>query len=212
VRLRSSLLPGVLSASRAASAPLLFWCVVADAPVALSAGLLSLAAASDVLDGYLARRHGVCSGIGGHLDATADLLVTGAAFSAFALEGVYPPWAPLLIGGTFLQFVLTSGRGSPRYDPVGRHYGTFLYCAVAATLLLPDFALLGTVLAMLVVLTAVSVACRTGFLLVSKPAEVPTTDVVGGTPYRDGGVNVGDKRRLAGFRASRKPKRRGLTL
>ncbi len=158
-------LPNALCVLRAAAAPVLFWGIVDGAPAGILLGVLVLAAATDVLDGPLARRLGACSPSGAYLDAVADLIVALAAFVAFTIVGVYPIWAPLLIVAAFALFVLTSGRAGLRYDPVGCYYGAFLFVAAGTTLALQDFAVAGTALAALVCLTAVTTVSRAGLLL-----------------------------------------------
>jgi phosphatidylglycerophosphate synthase len=128
-------------------------------------GIFVFACLTDALDGYLAKRLGASQFLGPYFDATADFLLSLAAFSAFVMKGVYPFWTLLLIGAMFLQFILTSGRERPVYDPVGKYYGVFLFAAIGVTLLWPDFAVCYTVLTSIVGLTVASVASRFVFLL-----------------------------------------------
>jgi len=65
-------------------------------PVA-ALGLTVLAISMDGLDGYLARRLGVASELGGVLDITGDRIVEHAFWIYFAVAGVVPLWVPLLI-------------------------------------------------------------------------------------------------------------------
>jgi len=58
-----------------------------------------LAAATDMLDGVLARRWGVQTTLGSFLDTTADkLLVTGVLFALVAVERASPWIAALIVG------------------------------------------------------------------------------------------------------------------
>jgi len=52
---------------------------------------------SDWVDGFLARRYGLCSVIGGLLDAIGDKLFMAVAFATFAVEGILPTWQVLLV-------------------------------------------------------------------------------------------------------------------
>jgi len=140
--------PHALTVARAVAAPVLFVLIDAGATAA-ALGVLAASAASDAVDGRLARRLGVASGAGAWADATADLLIAIAAFVAFARRGVYPTWVVWLIVGMFGQFVATSTsaagrRGSgvrrPVYDPVGRNFGAALFVAVGVTLVAPGVA------------------------------------------------------------------------
>lgn len=159
--------PHLLSVLRASLAVPLILSRAGCAPASWLAVLLVLAAVTDLLDGPLARRLGVTSGAGGYLDAGADCLVVLAAFASFVREGLYPPWLLALIGAVFAQFVLTSGRAGPRYDPVGRYYGAVLFAAAILTCALPDFAVSGTVLVALVALSAITLGYRAAFLLLA---------------------------------------------
>lgn len=157
--------PNALTAARVALAPVLYFCVTGHAPMVVTVGVLLSVVLTDLADGWLARRMGVYSAVGGYLDAGADLLVGLAAFAAFATLGVYPWWALGLIGTAFAAFVLTSGREGTVHDPVGRHYGTFMYVVVGANVSVPDLAVAGATLAALVCLTVVTVACRAAVLV-----------------------------------------------
>lgn len=159
-RLAARLLPGTLTALRGLLAPVIFLCITSGAPVWLPLGVLAAGVATDVLDGALARRLGTASSRGAYLDATADLLFALGAYAAFVASGVQPYWAPLVIVAAFVWFVATPGSEVPRYDPVGRHYGTLLYAGAALILALDDFAVSGSVLAALILMSLASLATR----------------------------------------------------
>jgi CDP-diacylglycerol--glycerol-3-phosphate 3-phosphatidyltransferase len=62
-----------------------------------------LAATSDWLDGYLARRMGLVTPLGKLLDPLADKILVCTGFVFFAVEGFCPLWvAALIIGREFL--------------------------------------------------------------------------------------------------------------
>jgi CDP-diacylglycerol--glycerol-3-phosphate 3-phosphatidyltransferase/cardiolipin synthase len=132
-------LPSLLSASRIAAAPVLAHLITAgrfqDAAI-----LLGGAAATDVLDGALARRLGAVTRTGAWLDVSADFVVIAAGLTGLVVAGAAPAWVPLLAALMFAQFVVSSWRGLPIYDPIGKYYGGFLYGVVAAILLAPDLA------------------------------------------------------------------------
>lgn len=132
-----ALLPQLLTGTRLLSAPLLWW-LVTNFALGAALACLALAMISDAVDGALVRRFGVPSRTGAYFDATADLAVILAAFSAFAWIGIYPFWLVGLIGLAFLAFVLTSRLTPSIYDPVGRYIGGILYAAAFATLLFSD--------------------------------------------------------------------------
>jgi len=132
-------LPSLVSASRIAAAPVLYHLITAgrfrDAAV-----LLGCAAATDVVDGGLARRLGAVTRAGAWVDVTADFALVASGLTALVAAGAAPAWVPLLAGLMFVQFVVSSRRGGPVYDPIGRYYGGFLYAVLAAILLAPDLA------------------------------------------------------------------------
>jgi cardiolipin synthase len=65
----------------------------------------AVAAFSDALDGYLAKRFGWQSWIGGMLDPIADKLLLMAAFVWLALVGDLPMWLAVLVVGRDLAIV-----------------------------------------------------------------------------------------------------------
>jgi CDP-diacylglycerol--glycerol-3-phosphate 3-phosphatidyltransferase len=77
--------------------------LMADADHGVTAVLFAAAAATDWIDGYLARRWGVTTKIGSFLDTTADkLLVTGVLIALVAVERA-SPWVSVIIIGRELM-------------------------------------------------------------------------------------------------------------
>lgn len=64
---------------------------------AAAAALFTVAAATDFLDGYLARRLHCTSELGAFLDTTADKLLVSGALIALVSVGRASPWAALII-------------------------------------------------------------------------------------------------------------------
>jgi phosphatidylglycerophosphate synthase len=127
-------------------------------------GIYALAVLTDALDGCVGRRWGGCPLLGLYSDAIADFVLVLASFSAFAVQGIYPFWVLLLIVAMFAQFVLTSKRDRPVYDPVGKYYGLFLFAAIGLTLLLARSAVYIGVQIGMVGFTTASVVSRAIFL------------------------------------------------
>ena len=151
-------------------AALLFLHTFANDIRAWAVCIFLVAVFTDALDGHVARRLGGATPfLGPYSDAVADLFLVLAAFSAYVIKGLYPFWVLLLIVAMFAQFVLTSRLARPIYDPVGKYYGVFLFCAVGVTLALPFAAVRQAVLVVILGFTIASVISRAMFLLgVSK--------------------------------------------
>jgi phosphatidylglycerophosphate synthase len=110
---------------------------IIDGEQAVAFCLFLFAAATDIADGRLARRLGACTRFGTYWDSTADFLLIFAIFLIFYFKGYYPLFVPILLVFVFLQFVATSHYIAGVYDPIGKHYGSLLYCAIGLTLLSP---------------------------------------------------------------------------
>jgi CDP-diacylglycerol---glycerol-3-phosphate 3-phosphatidyltransferase len=89
--------------------PAIMGLLMADAEPALAAALFAVAAATDWVDGYLARRWEVTTKFGSFLDTTADkLLVTGVLIALVAVERA-SPWIAVIIVGR--ELVILGLRG-----------------------------------------------------------------------------------------------------
>lgn len=89
--------PNVISLVRIALIPLFAVLIVDRDTTAIGLVLFAVVAASDWIDGYLARRLGQVSELGKQLDPTADRLAITAALVALAVRGAFPWWAASLI-------------------------------------------------------------------------------------------------------------------
>lgn len=175
-----------LSLARALLALPLMW-ALASGRVTVALVVLALAVVSDVLDGRLARRApplggadlvsaassptaGVRRRRGAYLDVGADAVFLLAGLTALWALGHLPVWLPLVAMAMLLRFFLTSpGSAGPRYDPIGRQYGTMLYAVLALWLLdAPDLAKQAA-LVVVVIVTAAALVGRTRFLRVAAP-------------------------------------------
>jgi CDP-diacylglycerol--glycerol-3-phosphate 3-phosphatidyltransferase len=89
-------LPNALTVARAALViPVLGLIAVGDAASALLVFLA--AAATDAVDGPLARRRGGTTALGASLDPLADKILVLGTLTALAFRGTAPPWAVVLI-------------------------------------------------------------------------------------------------------------------
>ena len=96
-----------LTAVRLAAAPACAAAVLCEAHgVALAT--FSLAVATDMVDGHVARRYGETSSLGGLFDHATDATFVTLGCLALALRGEAPLLLPLLIAAAFVQYVLDS--------------------------------------------------------------------------------------------------------
>jgi CDP-diacylglycerol--glycerol-3-phosphate 3-phosphatidyltransferase len=107
--LRSARLLAAGTATRIVLTPVVMALVISGGSETLAAVLFSIAAATDWIDGRLARRWGVTSKLGSFLDTTADkLLVAGVLIALLDVERV-SPWLVAIILGR--EIVLMALRG-----------------------------------------------------------------------------------------------------
>jgi len=128
-------LPNLLSLSRL---PLggVFWAALGPAPTPMNSGMalgvMGLAAATDVLDGTIARRRGASTaGMGSWLDPICDKLFVGAVLAALYFERGVPLWLlAVIVARELLQLpMVLVYRAFPtlrhwlRYDFRASHLG-----------------------------------------------------------------------------------------
>ena len=155
--------PSLLTAVRLLLLPLI--CVLWFATNQAGALLLyGVAALSDVLDGRLARRLGTTSGFGALFDIISDVVLLVSLLVLLGWQGVVPMWffgGPLFVA---VLFFMTSERGSPRYDPVGKHYGTFLFAVVGLLLCRPPDVICSVLCSLTIALSLVVILRRRRFI------------------------------------------------
>jgi CDP-diacylglycerol--glycerol-3-phosphate 3-phosphatidyltransferase len=110
-RRRSYLIPNLIIAGRVVLAFLAVALYGWASPVAsaCAVGLTVVVVAMDGLDGYLARRLDLASGIGGVLDITADRIVEHIFWIYFAVAGLVGLWVPLVV--MTRSFLVDNARG-----------------------------------------------------------------------------------------------------
>jgi cardiolipin synthase len=90
-------LPNALSLARIALIPLFCWLIADEGTRLWGIVLFALVVSTDWVDGYVARRTGQVSELGKVLDPVADRLAIAAGLLTFAIVGIFPFWAALLI-------------------------------------------------------------------------------------------------------------------
>lgn len=101
--------------------------------VRAAALLFALAVATDLADGWVARRRGEASSLGGLIDHAVDATFVSAGSAALAWLGVLPVALPPLIALAFVQYALDSNivrSGSLRASALGRWNGIAYYVIV----------------------------------------------------------------------------------
>lgn len=122
-----------LTLLRLAAAPALAAAVGAEA-WAVATGLFALAVATDFADGWIARRYGEASPLGGLFDHFVDATFVTVGTAALALRGALPLALPPLIALAFAQYALDSRAAAAhglRRSSLGRWNGIAYYVAVA---------------------------------------------------------------------------------
>jgi cardiolipin synthase len=140
--------PNLLTASRLVLAPLFLTLYVrGDTVRALAA--FSAAAATDLLDGLLARVLDQRSRLGAVLDPIADKFLAACALFALAERGRLPMWLPVLVVSRDVAQLAAAGvlRAVHRTVPIAPtrigKYATFFIAATVVTALAGEFATWG---------------------------------------------------------------------
>jgi cardiolipin synthase (CMP-forming) len=89
-------LPNAISLSRVLLVAPIAWCLL-QRHWSIALFLISMAGMSDGLDGFLARRYGWQSRLGGMLDAIADKLLLVSCFLILAWLGEVPWWLAMIV-------------------------------------------------------------------------------------------------------------------
>lgn len=106
-------IPDALALARVVLVPVIMWLISANERIdhgfGFAAALFFVAALTDFLDGYFARRWGITTVLGAFLDTTADkFLVTGSLLALIAV-GRASIWVTLII--VLREFVVMALRG-----------------------------------------------------------------------------------------------------
>ena len=89
--------PNVLSFARIVTIPIFCWLVASEETRLWGIFLFAVVVSTDWVDGYVARRTGQVTELGRILDPVADRLAIAAGLITFAVTGIFPFWAALLI-------------------------------------------------------------------------------------------------------------------
>jgi CDP-diacylglycerol--glycerol-3-phosphate 3-phosphatidyltransferase len=117
----------------------------------LAAILFLVAAATDWVDGRLARRWGVTTRLGAFLDTTADKLLVATALVGLVSVDRVSPWVSLIIIGrefTILGLRAAVAGGGRNFETsmLGKWKATVQFAAIALAMLRPDAMIAGAYL------------------------------------------------------------------
>lgn len=150
---------------RVALVPVFAWLLVVREPSApvLAAVVFAVAAATDGVDGFVARRWDLVSGFGQFLDPLADKLLVGTALTALAADERVPWWAVIVIlarefgiGVGLRVWMARTGRALPASGLAKTKTAAQMAAVLLLTLLPPLDASALTLLWIAVVLTVIS--------------------------------------------------------
>ena len=91
-------LPNLLTAARLLAAPYILYLLWTGA-YRTALVWFSIASATDVVDGFLARRFRVASKVGALMDPVADKVLLSGSFLTLGLKGVIPLWLMMIVLG-----------------------------------------------------------------------------------------------------------------
>jgi cardiolipin synthase len=92
------LIPNLLTASRLALAPWLFY-LLWHRQYGLALVVIFIAGVTDGLDGVLARKLAASTKLGGYLDPLADKVLLSGAFLTLAIDGAIAKWLAVIVLG-----------------------------------------------------------------------------------------------------------------
>lgn len=130
-------LPNLISVARIVLVGPVVWSLLND-HFGLAIWLFLIAGASDGLDGFLAKRFGWSSRLGGILDALADKLLLISTFFCLLWLGIFPWWLVMsvlardliiVVGATIYNFRIETVQPAPT---LVSKLNTFLQIALAA--------------------------------------------------------------------------------
>lgn len=179
-------IPNLLSLLRIAAVPFVLVAMV-EGRFDIALGLFVAAGATDLLDGWLARRFGWTSRLGAFLDPAGDKLLLVAVYVGLALGRVparfhLPLWLVILVFSrdflivvvAFLLF-LSNGQKSFPPSPIGKAT-TFCLIFVAGVALLANVRPLGDGIEAGVIWIAATVTIVSGFDYIYRVATLPKAE------------------------------------
>ncbi len=117
----------VLSVSRIIFGLLFLIGVTSDIHMVYLIIIFALAVLSDILDGHLARKYDLIVDNGSKIDVICDFLFIFLSTIALVLIDLAPAWFLLIIILKLLEFFITSGIKTLKYDKFGTYVAYMFY-------------------------------------------------------------------------------------
>jgi cardiolipin synthase len=89
-------IPNLITLARILLVPVLVWAIIAG-EMRLAFLLFLTAGISDAIDGFLAKRFGMATELGGYLDPLADKVLIVSIYVALGITGALPAWLVILV-------------------------------------------------------------------------------------------------------------------
>jgi len=141
-----SWIPNALTLARLALVGPVLWSL-SEGWILLAAGLFAVAAVTDALDGYLARRLNARTALGAVLDPLADKALLSGAYVVLAWQGVLPVWLGVLVVGRDLAILAAAGAVRLRWGAFAPRPSPLSKINTVAQVVLAVFAMAQEVLA-----------------------------------------------------------------
>lgn len=109
-------IPNLFTLLRLILVPFILQAIVAGRHV-LALSLFSIAAATDVIDGAIARRFGLGTQAGAYLDPIADKCLLSGVYLALAVAGIVPWWIVIVIFGRDI-YILAGAAAVMAFTPI----------------------------------------------------------------------------------------------
>jgi CDP-diacylglycerol---glycerol-3-phosphate 3-phosphatidyltransferase len=180
--MRSARVIAAGSAVRIVLTPVVMWLVLygeGESSELIAAGLFCLAAATDWVDGRLARRWGVTSKLGSFLDTTADKLLVSGVLIALLAAGRVSAWIVAVIIGRELVImglrgVIASEGEVMAPSMLGKWKASVQFLAIALAILRPGDPIAGLFIDEWVMLAAaaITVGSAIDYLMRALPEVV----------------------------------------
>ncbi|HYN52546.1 MAG TPA: CDP-diacylglycerol--glycerol-3-phosphate 3-phosphatidyltransferase [Thermoleophilaceae bacterium] len=181
-RMRSARLIAAGSAVRIVLTPVVMWLVLngeGESDELIAAALFCVAAATDWVDGRLARRWGVTSKLGSFLDTTADKLLVSGVLIALLAAGRVSTWIVAVIIGRELVImglrgVIASEGEVMAPSMLGKLKASVQFLAIALAILRPGDPIAGLFIDEWVMLAAaaITVGSAVDYLMRALPDVV----------------------------------------